>query len=170
MAPRGRPPANRPPMRQERLSADAERAADALLALGVKNVVVTLGPSGVYYEGEEGAGRVPAPSVENVIDTTAAGDCFTGALAVRLAEGAALADAVKFAVTAASISVTRQGAQSSLPKRKAVEAILPTPPTSPTLVAVAAPPKTRKKGRPRKDAPVAPPQDGKPPRKRKPRP
>jgi hypothetical protein len=107
---------------------------------------------------------VPAPEVAEVVDTTAAGDCFIGGLAVRLAEGASLADAVKFAVTAASISVTRLGAQSSLPKRKAVEAICPTPPPKPAEPPVEV---VRRKGRPRKSQGSAPTSPNHPPRKRK---
>ena len=55
------------------------------------------------------------------VDTTAAGDIFNGALAVALAEGQSLADAVRFANAAAAISVTRLGAQPSAPKRKEIE-------------------------------------------------
>jgi ribokinase len=65
---------------------------------------------------------IPAPPV-TAIDTTAAGDCFNGALAVALSEGQELDAAVAFACKAASISVTRMGAQSSLPYRKEVNEI-----------------------------------------------
>jgi ribokinase len=62
--------------------------------------------------------------VENVVDTTAAGDCFTGALAVALAEGASMTDAALFANAAAALSVTRPGAQPSLPTRAELETFL----------------------------------------------
>jgi ribokinase len=58
------------------------------------------------------------------VDTTAAGDVFNGALAVRLAEGAGLAEAVRFAHAAAAISVTRLGAQPSIPSRREIAALL----------------------------------------------
>jgi ribokinase len=57
------------------------------------------------------------------LDTTAAGDCFNGALAVALAEGQPMAPALRFANTAAALSITRLGAQASLPTRAEVEAV-----------------------------------------------
>ena len=100
----------------------AERAAQKLLERGVTNVIVTLGAKGAYlYNGSNGR-HIPAPRV-NAIDTTAAGDCFNGALAVALSEGLELAEAVGFACRAASISVTRMGAQSSMPSRKEADDI-----------------------------------------------
>jgi ribokinase len=97
--------------------------AQELLRRGVGCVIVTLGKEGVLVlrEGEEF--RVPGRRVK-AVDTTAAGDAFSGALAVRLAEGAALPEAARFAVAAAAVSVTRLGAQSSLPHRAEVEALL----------------------------------------------
>ena len=91
--------------------------ADALRAKGVGNVVVTQGASGVRLVTEQGTQTLPAFGVLNVVDTTAAGDCFTGALAVGLGEGRSLADAAAFANAAAALSVTRAGAQPSLPTR-----------------------------------------------------
>ena len=100
----------------------AERAAQKLLERGVTNVIVTLGAKGAYlYNGSNGR-HIPAPRV-NAIDTTAAGDCFNGALAVALSEGLELAEAVGFACRAASISVTRMGAQSSMTSRKEADDI-----------------------------------------------
>jgi ribokinase len=72
----------------------------------------------------EGSGRLPAPEVE-VVDSTGAGDAFTGVLAARLAQGATLAEALPWAVTAASLSVQRAGTLESYPARAAVRAALP---------------------------------------------
>lgn len=100
----------------------AERAALTLHELGVPNIIITLGPKGAYVHTDRVARLVPAPPV-TAIDTTAAGDCFNGALAVALSEGVEIDQAVSFACKAASISVTRMGAQSSLPSRKEVNEI-----------------------------------------------
>ncbi len=101
----------------------ARKAAQAFHQKGIKNVVITLGKRGAYWSDNMSDGFVAAPSV-SVVDTTAAGDCFSGALAVALAEKKSLAQAVKFASVSASISVTRMGAQASLPSRKEVDTIL----------------------------------------------
>ena len=84
----------------------AERAADCLLARGVKTVIITLGPRGAFVASEEFRGLVPGFEVK-AVDTTGAGDVFNGALAVALARQQPLADAVRFANAAAAISVTR---------------------------------------------------------------
>jgi ribokinase len=95
----------------------AKQAATRIQGLGVDNVVITMGPAGALVL--EGAvfTHIPAPKVQPV-DTTAAGDVFNGALAVGLSEDKSLADAVRFACAAAAVSVTRLGAQSSIPYRK----------------------------------------------------
>ncbi len=93
---------------------DAKRAVAMILKKGVAQVALTLGEKGVVYNRKDMIVHMPAEIV-NAIDTTAAGDTFSGALAVRLAEGAAIDDAVSFAVAAAAITVTRQGAQKSIP-------------------------------------------------------
>lgn len=95
---------------------DAKRAADAIHKMGVRNVVITLGASGAVVKGNDSAGIVPAPIVE-AIDTTAAGDVFNGALSVAISDGKELKEAVRFACDAAALSVTRMGAQSSIPYR-----------------------------------------------------
>lgn len=100
----------------------ARQAAQRLHQAGVPNVVITLGARGAYVSDASGASLVAAPPV-TAVDTTAAGDCFNGALAVGLAEGRTLAEAVAFACKAASISVTRMGAQSSLPHRHEVDSL-----------------------------------------------
>jgi ribokinase len=92
----------------------ARRAASALHEKGVATVVITLGRDGaLLYRGKEFI-QVAAPVVKPV-DTTAAGDVFNGAMAVAIATGAPLKEAVHFACRAAAISVTRLGAQSSAP-------------------------------------------------------
>jgi len=95
--------------------------ADRLIAKGVKAVVITLGQEGCIIADATASHYVPAVSV-TAVDTTAAGDCFTGALSVALAEGRSLEEAARFAAQAAAISVTRPGAQPSLPIRSEVDA------------------------------------------------
>jgi ribokinase len=94
----------------------AKRAAMRIREMGVDRVVITMGSAGALVL--EGAvfTHIPAPKVQPV-DTTAAGDTFNGALAVALSEDKSLPDAVRFACEAAAISVTRLGAQSSIPYR-----------------------------------------------------
>lgn len=101
---------------------DAEKAAAKLHDLGVSNVIITLGAKGAYIHTDEVKKVVSAPAV-TAIDTTAAGDCFNGALAVALSEGVEIGKATTFACKAASISVTRMGAQSSMPMRKELDEI-----------------------------------------------
>lgn len=90
-------------------------AAAALLKLGVDNVLVTLGDEGsrLYRKGCPVA-AIPTRKVK-AVDTTAAGDCFAAALSVALARGERLEDAAAYASRAASVSVTRKGAQTSIP-------------------------------------------------------
>jgi len=92
-----------------------------LAAKGCGAVILKLGSRGcLVYQGEQ-ATFIPAPKVE-VVDTTAAGDVFNGALAVALSEGLQLTDACLFATRAAALSVTRKGAQLSAPSREEVNA------------------------------------------------
>ncbi len=88
--------------------------AEALRALGPRSVVVTLGPAGALLHGPDGVLQVDSPAVDSV-DTTGAGDAFTGALAWRLAVGDSLEDSVRYAVRVGAASVTRAGAQNSFP-------------------------------------------------------
>jgi len=111
----------RPPARVSR--EEAPELAEALRRLGPRSVVLKLGDQGSYYCGEGGGFHTPAFPVE-VRDTTAAGDTFNAALAVSLAEGVEMEDALRFANAAAAISVTRAGAQTSAPDRAEVEALL----------------------------------------------
>lgn len=100
-----------------------DEAADALLAKGIAAVVITLGSHGAYIADAGSRTLIPALKVE-AKDTTGAGDVFNGALAVRLSEGETLPEAVRFANVAAAISVTRMGAQPSIPRRDAVDEVL----------------------------------------------
>jgi ribokinase len=97
----------------------AEKAAIKLRDKGVKNVVITMGASGAYILSGGISKMIPVIPVK-AIDTTAAGDVFNGALAVAISEESELSDAVDFANKAASISVTRMGAQTSAPFRKEI--------------------------------------------------
>lgn len=104
-------------------AASAAKAARILMRRGVPTVIVTLGAKGALVANGDGARLIPGFRVK-ARDTTAAGDVFNGALAVRLAEGCPLLDAVRFAQAAAAISVTRNGAQPSIPTRKEINAML----------------------------------------------
>jgi ribokinase len=95
-------------------------AASALLALGPRVAVITLGSNGSFIAAPKQRQYVPSYKVQPV-DTTAAGDVFCGSLAVALVEGKILSEAVRFAGAAAAISVTRLGAQPSAPFRKEIE-------------------------------------------------
>jgi ribokinase len=106
-----------------RSDAAAARAAQALRRRGARTVLVTLGARGVFVSSEELRRRVPAFK-SKPIDTTAAGDIFSGAFAVAIAEGMPLLQSVRFAQAAAAISVTRLGAQSSAPTRAEIERLL----------------------------------------------
>ena len=106
----------------------AAQAAEVLLNNGVQNVIITLGKKGAYFQNKELKLLVNAPVVQ-ALDTTAAGDTFSGALAVALTENLDQTAigwemAIQFAVEAASISVTRLGAQASVPYRNEIEVLL----------------------------------------------
>ena len=98
----------------------AEVAAKKLMATGVKNVAITMGAKGVLLAQENTIKFIPSPKVK-AIDTTAAGDCFNGALSVGIAIGLSLEEGIKRACHAASISVTRKGAQDSMPYSKEID-------------------------------------------------
>ncbi|MGC8833896.1 MAG: ribokinase [Armatimonadota bacterium] len=99
-----------------------------LSSLGVRTVVMTLGPDGALAASQSDNSETQIFSVPGfkvpAVDATGAGDCFTGALAVAAAEKRALRDAVVFANAAAALSVTKMGAQPSLPTRREVEQFL----------------------------------------------
>ena len=98
-------------------TASACEAARIICAMGVQTVIITLGSKGALIYADGFQAEIPVEKVE-AVDTTAAGDVFNGALAVALSENRDIADAVRFACQAASISVTRIGAQASAPYRK----------------------------------------------------
>ncbi|MBO7678808.1 MAG: ribokinase [Thermoguttaceae bacterium] len=101
--------------------ASARRAAEVLLAKGPRGVIVTLGAAGALVVPAEGRAQVLPSKKVDAVDATAAGDCFSGALAVALAGGKSLLEAARFAIDAAAISVTRMGAQPSLPYARELE-------------------------------------------------
>lgn len=105
--------------------ASMREAAGILLKLGVKSVVITLGKRGSFLASGECFKQVPSFSVV-AKDTTGAGDVFNGALAVALAEGRPLEEAVTFGNAAAALSVTRAGAQDAAPTRSEIDAFLKT--------------------------------------------
>jgi len=100
-----------------------EDSAQHLLARGLKGVVLKRGGEGAYVAVAEKAAWVPAFPV-NVVDTVGAGDCFNGAFAVALMEGLDPWAAARFASAAAAISVSRRGAQASMPTRDEVDQLL----------------------------------------------
>tara|TARA_B110000093_G_C12901773_1_gene380738 strand:- start:243 stop:1190 length:948 start_codon:yes stop_codon:yes gene_type:complete len=100
--------------------AGAEKAAQALREKGIGTVIITLGSQGAFVLSDSFTGMVATRKVE-AVDTTAAGDTFNGALAVGMANGQAIDEAVGFANKAATISVTRLGAQASVPSLQEVE-------------------------------------------------
>lgn len=104
-------------------ASEAQEAAGNLIARGVETVIITLGARGAFIANAAGSQLVSGFKAE-AVDTTAAGDTFNGALAVALAEGQALEQAVRFANAAAAISVTRAGAQPSAPRREEIESFL----------------------------------------------
>jgi ribokinase len=100
-----------------------ETAIAELLAMGVRNLIITLGEQGVLVVNQDGREQIPAYPVQ-AVDTVAAGDAFVGAFAAGLAEGMNPGRAVRLGNAAAAISVTRPGAQPSLPVRKEVDEFL----------------------------------------------
>jgi ribokinase len=95
----------------------ALQAAKLLNGKGVEIVIITMGAAGAFLYVNGKGELFPAPEVK-AVDTTAAGDTFNGALVVALSEGKTLGESVSFANKAASLSVTRIGAQVSIPFRK----------------------------------------------------
>ncbi|MGZ3646217.1 MAG: ribokinase [Ktedonobacteraceae bacterium] len=104
---------------------EARNAATKIQKQGIQHVVITLGARGAVLASHDGSGNTQtyyqiAPKVQ-AIDTTAAGDCFVGAFTVALTEGKKPEEALKFAIYASALKVTKFGAQSGLPTRAEVE-------------------------------------------------
>ncbi len=104
--------------------AEPSATAAALMHLGPANVVLKLGSRGAYLATSDGQRHRIPPFPVRAVDTTAAGDCFNGAFATGLALGMSPPDSARFAAAAAAISVTRLGAQPSLPSRAEVQHLL----------------------------------------------
>jgi len=102
---------------------DIRKIAKRLLEMGPKNVVITLGSKGLFFKNEFEEIRMEAFKVK-VIDTTAAGDAFMGALACGLSEGKSAREVLKFANTAGALATTKMGAQPSLPQREELDIFL----------------------------------------------
>ena len=105
-----------------------KQAAERLMALGSETVIITLGKRGALLAEKGKCKTIPTFSHIKAVDTTAAGDAFNGALAVALAEGKEMEEAVVFANAAGSLAASRPGAQSSLCTRQELEALLKTGP------------------------------------------
>lgn len=99
---------------------ELEAAAKVMMDKGVKVLIVTLGSKGCLVIDEKGTRQFPAFKVK-AVDTTAAGDSFNGGVAVALAEGKSLEEAIEFATKVGALTVQKAGAQSSLPTREEVD-------------------------------------------------
>lgn len=102
----------------------AERAATALLDMGVGAAIITLGDKGGLYRDRTRRVHVPAFDAGPVVETTGAGDAFNGGFATALAEGADPVAAVRFGCATAAISVTRPGTAPAMPTRAEIDALL----------------------------------------------
>jgi ribokinase len=103
--------------------ADAEKAADAFLARGVPNAIITLGAQGAFVKNAHVKAHVPAVNAGQVVETTGAGDAFNGGFAVALSEGMDLVEAARFGCVTAGISITRPGTAPSMPTRSEIDAL-----------------------------------------------
>ena len=104
-------------------TADAAQAARALQALGAASAVIKMGVQGAFWRDSAGEGHVPRFAVD-AIDTVAAGDCFNGGLAVALAAGKPLGEAVRFASACGALATTKRGAAAAAPTLTEVERLL----------------------------------------------
>ncbi len=105
-------------------AAGPQDLAEVLLTSGLSHVVLKRGARGAYLAGTDGLRASVSAFPVEAVDTTAAGDCFNGAFATALSMGQEPAAAARFAAAAAALSVTRRGAQSSMPSAAEVEALL----------------------------------------------
>ena len=104
---------------------DAKDSSKDLLDLGIKNVVITLGEKGVYFENKDENFFVPALNLEGkVVDTSGAGDAFNGAFAAALCENKDIKEALVFANTFAGISTTKIGTANSMPTRDEIDKLI----------------------------------------------
>lgn len=104
--------------------AEAPAMARTLMDQGIQGVVLKLGPRGAYLASTAGGAESIQPFPVHAVDTTAAGDCFNGAFAVALLMGEYPVQSARFAAAAAAISVTRPGAQPSMPTMDEVEGLM----------------------------------------------
>ena len=102
-------------------SLGCDPAAQSLSQTIGTTIIRTLGSHGVEWAGPQGSGHLPAATVQ-VIDTTAAGDCFVGVLAAALDRGLALPDAIARANLAAGLACEKRGSQRSLPRQSDIDA------------------------------------------------
>ena len=102
---------------------DCRAAAEKFFAMGVKNVIITLGVRGAFYT--NGREEIVVPSIKvKAVETTGAGDAFNGGLATAIAEGLPMETALQFATCTAAISVTRLGSSPSMPYRHEILTML----------------------------------------------
>jgi ribokinase len=118
--------------------ASVRKLAEDLQKRGARHVIIKMGAQGMYLSGSSGPAKfLPAFSVRSV-DTTAAGDAFNGGLAVALTQGKGLEESARFASAVAAISVTRMGAQPSMPTLHEVNKLLKQSPST-VQAAIASP-------------------------------
>ena len=102
---------------------EIEESAKTFLEKGVKNIIITLGPKGLYFANSEESFFIDVYSLKDkVIDTTGAGDAFNGAFAYALSNKLKIKDALEFSNKVAEISTTKAGAANAMPKLDEVEA------------------------------------------------
>jgi ribokinase len=111
-------------IQKENDSADATAMMHVLMRTGVANVLLKMGERGVHIGTAEGVLQAQAAFSVSAVDTTAAGDAFNGAFAVALMSGKSPIESARFASAAAAISVTRKGAQPSMPTLEEVQSLL----------------------------------------------
>lgn len=99
---------------------DVDNVSEVLLESGVQNIITTLGEKGCFLKNKNESLHFAAVKV-NAIDTTAAGDSFTGGISVALSNGKSIEEAIKFATYVSALTVTKKGAQDSLPDSVEVE-------------------------------------------------
>jgi len=104
---------------------DASKAASALLDMGIKNVIITLGEKGAYFANANESFFSPIANLSNpVVDTTGAGDAFNAGFAVALTENKNIKNVISFASATAGLSTTRIGTANSMPSREEIDKIL----------------------------------------------